>query len=100
MVVGLGSGSTAAFARGPRRARRRWPASPGHPTSEATARWHAGSAFPWRVSTSTADRSDDDGADQVERGTLHLIKGLGGALLREKIVATASARLIVAVRRV
>jgi ribose 5-phosphate isomerase A len=33
----------------------------------------------------------------VERGTLHLIKGLGGALLREKIVAAASARLIIAV---
>ena len=38
-----------------------------------------------------------DGADQVERATLHLIKGLGGALLREKIVAAASARLIVAI---
>jgi ribose 5-phosphate isomerase A len=26
-----------------------------------------------------------DGADQVERGTLTLVKGMGGALLREKI---------------
>jgi ribose 5-phosphate isomerase A len=33
----------------------------------------------------------------VERASLHVIKGLGGALLREKIVAAASARLIVAV---
>jgi ribose 5-phosphate isomerase A len=36
-----------------------------------------------------------DGADQVERGTLNLIKGLGGALLREKMVASASRRMIV-----
>jgi ribose 5-phosphate isomerase A len=31
-----------------------------------------------------------DGADQVERQTLKMIKGMGGALAREKIVATAS----------
>ena len=31
-----------------------------------------------------------DGADEVQQGTLHLIKGHGGALLREKIVAVAS----------
>jgi ribose 5-phosphate isomerase A len=36
-----------------------------------------------------------DGADQVALGTLDLIKGLGGALLREKIVAAATERLIV-----
>src|SRR4030095_16403421 len=38
-----------------------------------------------------------DGADEVERGTLNLIKGLGGALLREKIVANASRRLAIIV---
>src|SRR5262249_26325867 len=38
-----------------------------------------------------------DGADEVERGTLNLIKGLGGALLREKIVASASRRLAIIV---
>ncbi len=38
-----------------------------------------------------------DGADQVERGTLAMVKGLGGALLREKIVASASRRMIVVV---
>jgi ribose 5-phosphate isomerase A len=38
-----------------------------------------------------------DGADQVARGTLDLVKGLGGALLREKLVASASDRMIVAV---
>ena len=36
-----------------------------------------------------------DGADEVETGTLRLIKGLGGALLREKIVAEASRRFVV-----
>ncbi len=36
-----------------------------------------------------------DGADEVQPGTLFLIKGLGGALLREKIVAAASERMIV-----
>src|SRR5271155_1793433 len=38
-----------------------------------------------------------DGADEVQQGTLHLIKGHGGALLREKIVAMASSRLLIAV---
>jgi ribose 5-phosphate isomerase A len=38
-----------------------------------------------------------DGADEVERGTLNLIKELGGALLREKIVAAASHRLAIVV---
>ena len=37
-----------------------------------------------------------DGADEVQQGTLHLIKGHGGALLREKIVAMASGRLLIA----
>ncbi len=36
-----------------------------------------------------------DGADEVERGTLRLIKGLGGALLREKIVAEAAGRFVI-----
>src|SRR4051794_4668698 len=38
-----------------------------------------------------------DGADQVERGTLNLVKGLGGALLREKIVAASARRMTVIV---
>jgi ribose 5-phosphate isomerase A len=38
-----------------------------------------------------------DGADEVQLGSLDLIKGLGGALLREKIVAAASERLIIVV---
>jgi ribose 5-phosphate isomerase A len=38
-----------------------------------------------------------DGADQVARGTLNLVKGVGGALLREKMLAAASDRMIVVV---
>jgi ribose 5-phosphate isomerase A len=38
-----------------------------------------------------------DGADQVERKTLNMIKGMGGALTREKIVAAASKKLIIMV---
>jgi len=38
-----------------------------------------------------------DGADEVEMGTLNLIKGGGGNQLREKIVANASKRFIVIV---
>jgi ribose 5-phosphate isomerase A len=36
-----------------------------------------------------------DGADEVEFGTLHLIKGLGGALLREKQVAESARQFVV-----
>jgi ribose 5-phosphate isomerase A len=38
-----------------------------------------------------------DGADEVEQTTLNLIKGHGGALLREKVVAAASDRFIIVV---
>ncbi len=38
-----------------------------------------------------------DGADQVDTQRLDLIKGMGGALLREKIVAAASRRLLIIV---
>jgi ribose 5-phosphate isomerase A len=38
-----------------------------------------------------------DGADEVELGTLNLIKGGGGNQLREKIVAAASLRFLVIV---
>jgi ribose 5-phosphate isomerase A len=38
-----------------------------------------------------------DGADEVELDSLDLIKGRGGALLREKIVASSSRQLIIVV---
>ena len=65
------------------------------PTSEATfadAKRHG-------IPLTTLDETPDldltvDGADEIGPG-LSLIKGGGGALLREKIVAAASARMIV-----
>jgi len=38
-----------------------------------------------------------DGADEVEEDHLNLIKGRGGALLREKIIASASKKLVIIV---
>ncbi len=35
-----------------------------------------------------------DGADAIERGTLNAIKGLGGALTREKLVALAARKFV------
>ncbi len=65
------------------------------PTSEAT-RAQAQAAG---ISLTTLDETPEldlmvDGADELD-GELRLIKGGGGALLREKIVASASRRMIV-----
>jgi len=38
-----------------------------------------------------------DGADQVQIGTLDMIKGGGGALAREKIVASAAEKLVIVI---
>jgi len=38
-----------------------------------------------------------DGADEVDERNLNLIKGHGGALLREKIVAISSERLVIVI---
>src|SRR6202020_3634605 len=70
----------------------------GIPTSEIAAAQAAASNIP--LTSCGEHRQIDltiDGADEVERGTLNLIKGLGGALLREKIVAAASHRLAIVV---
>lgn len=97
MVLGLGSGSTAALvleALAPRVAGGLRVL--GIATSEATAAQARRLGIP--LTSFAEHRRIDltiDGADQVERGTLNLVKGLGGALLREKIVAGASARMIV-----
>jgi len=99
MVLGLGSGSTAAFAVEALAARvAKGLLVSGIPTSEKTAALARRLGVP--LTTFAAHRRIDltiDGADEVERRTLHLIKGRGGALLREKIVAAASARMIVVV---
>ncbi|MGH6944282.1 MAG: ribose-5-phosphate isomerase RpiA [Geminicoccaceae bacterium] len=99
IVLGLGSGSTAAFAlealaervtNGLRVA--------GIPTSEHTAARARELGVP--LTCFAEHRRIDvtiDGADEVEVGSLNLIKGRGGALLREKIVASASRRMVVIV---
>jgi ribose 5-phosphate isomerase A len=99
MVVGLGTGSTAAFAiEALARRHRQGLRFVGIPTSERTAAQASSANIPL-TSFSTHRRIDltIDGADEVERGSLNLIKGLGGALLREKIVAAASRRLAIVV---
>ncbi|MCS6760018.1 MAG: ribose 5-phosphate isomerase A, partial [Candidatus Devosia euplotis] len=65
------------------------------PTSEVTARQAAGLNIPLS-DLETLDRLDItiDGADEIDP-QLNLIKGAGGALLREKIVAAASDLMIV-----
>jgi ribose 5-phosphate isomerase A len=97
MVVGLGSGSTASLAVaaiGRRTAQGLHIV--GIPTSEHTAEQARTLGIPL---TTLAERDTIDltidGADEIERGSLNLVKGLGGALLREKIVASASRRLVI-----
>lgn len=97
MVVGLGSGSTAAFAIA---AIGRRVAQGLSITGIATSQNSADIARNLGIPLSTLDEHDRidltiDGADEVERGTLDVIKGRGGALLREKIVASAAQEFIV-----
>ena len=99
MVLGLGTGSTAALMVEALGARvRNGLKIVGIPTSERTATQARGLGIPL-VGFDTHPRIDltIDGADEVHTGTLDLIKGLGGALLREKIVAAASDRMTVIV---
>ena len=99
MVLGLGTGSTAALVV-ERLAQR---VASGLsvvaiPTSEHTAAQAHRLGIP--LASFAEHRRLDlaiDGADEVARGSLDLIKGRGGALLREKIVAAASARFVVVV---
>lgn len=99
MIVGLGTGSTAAFAvEALARRHRQGLRFAGLATSERTAAQAKAAGIP--LTSFSKHRQIDltiDGADEVERGTLNLIKGLGGALLREKIVAAASRRLAIIV---
>ncbi len=98
MVVGLGTGRTADHATRALAARVAAGARiVGVPTSHRTAL--LASSLGITVGTLEDHPRLDvaiDGADEVDP-QLRLIKGLGGALLREKIVATASARFIVVV---
>lgn len=96
MLVGLGTGSTAAFAvkrlgaqvRAGLRIR-------GVPTSEVTRRLATAEGIP----LATLDEVDHldiaiDGADEAD-SRLRLIKGGGGALLREKVIARLARRFVV-----
>lgn len=65
------------------------------PTSEATAAQARGLGIPLTTLEDTPELDlTIDGADEIGPG-LSLIKGAGGALLREKIVAAASRRMVV-----
>jgi len=101
MVLGLGTGSTAAFFVAQLAARvAEGLAIVAIPTSERTAAQARQLGIP--LTSFAEHRRIDlaiDGADEVHRTTLDLIKGRGGALLREKIVAAASDRMIVIVDR-
>jgi ribose 5-phosphate isomerase A len=93
MTVGLGSGSTAAWFVRALAARRL--SVRGVPTSEATAEL-ARSLGTQLVDLDAAGAIDItiDGADEIGPG-LALIKGGGAALLREKLVWSASTRCVV-----
>lgn len=92
MILGLGTGSTAACFIDAVAARGLKPRVV--PTSEATAAQARGHGFDV-IDLEQAARIDltVDGVDEVDRG-LDAIKGGGGALMREKIVASLSASVV------
>jgi len=100
MTVGLGTGSTVYFTLhklGQYLREGRLRDLVGVPTSVQTERLAAQFGIP--LTTLEEHESIDvtiDGADEVDP-ELNLIKGLGGALVREKIVATVSKRLVIVV---
>ncbi len=97
MRLGLGTGSTASIVVALLGDRvRDGLRIVGVPTSERTAALAREAGIPL---AELADHPEldltIDGADEVHTGTLDLVKGLGGALVREKIVAAASRRMTV-----
>ena len=97
MLLGLGSGSTANyFTEGVGRLVGEGMKVMGVPTSRATAELAAANGI--QIVTELISQIDltVDGADEVDE-KLNLIKGRGGALFREKVVAAASKRLVVVV---
>jgi ribose 5-phosphate isomerase A len=98
MALGLGTGSTVRHLLdviAERRGRGEWGSIVGVPTSEDTARRAERLGIPL-ATLAERGRLDltIDGADEVDP-ELRLIKGLGGALLREKVVASVSVRLVI-----
>ena len=97
MLVGLGTGSTARFfTEGVGRLVADGMKVRGVPTSRATVELAASLGIP--IVTELVGQVDlaVDGADEVDPA-LNLIKGRGGALFREKLVAAASKRFVVVV---
>src|SRR2546426_812517 len=97
MLLGLGSGTTARyFTEGVGRMIAEGLKVRAVPTSRATAEVAAGLGIP--IVTELVGQIDltVDGADEVDPA-LNLIKGRGGSLLREKLVAVASKRFVVVV---
>jgi ribose 5-phosphate isomerase A len=98
MVVGLGTGSTATYAIQAlgQRVENEGLRIFGIPTSARTMEQARNVHIPL---TTFAEHPEIDltidGADEILPGPLYLIKGHGGALLREKIVAAASKRMVV-----
>lgn len=97
MTVGLGSGSTALWVVrriGERLAGGELEAVRGIPTSETTAEEARRESIPLVGLSGARPDLTIDGADEID-SNLALIKGRGGALLREKIVAASGGGLIV-----
>lgn len=97
MTVGLGTGSTAAFMiEGLGRLIRDGELKDirGVPTSEATAALARQAGIPLTGLSAQGVDLAIDGCDEVDP-SLRLIKGLGGALTREKLVAVAARRFVI-----
>ncbi len=97
MTVGLGSGSTAEIAVGALGERvAAGLRIVGVATSRRTERLAHDLGIPL-ADLSVVERLDItiDGADEIDLETFALIKGRGGALLREKLVAVATAREVI-----
>jgi ribose 5-phosphate isomerase A len=96
MTLGIGTGSTAAYAvRKLGQRVREGLRVRGLPTSEATRRLAEAEGIPLTTFAEVTELDLTlDGADEFDPA-LNLIKGGGGALFREKIVAAASRRLVI-----
>jgi ribose 5-phosphate isomerase A len=97
MLIGLGSGTTARyFTEGVGRLVAEGMKIRAVPTSRATSELAAANAIPIVTELIGSIDLTVDGADEVDQA-LNLIKGRGGALFREKVVAAASKRFVVVV---
>ena len=97
MVVGLGTGSTATFLIDAlaNRVREGLRIDAIATSARSAEQARAGGMRVIGFDATQDIDIDIDGADEIETRQLDLIKGLGGALLREKIVAAASRRFVV-----